>query len=321
MDESLVTVHVPLPARDRHVAVFYLHGGGLLYGERDDLPAPYVQALVDAGYTLVCADYPLCPEATLGDLFDSLAATWRAEIADRVASEEFTGYFLFGRSAGAYLSLMLARHIHALGAEAPQPLGILDFYGYYSLLDQAFYEPAAAYTALPGVSREQVARIAGDPSAMVTSGPKPLRYSLYVYARQNAGAWLELMGLNASEETEGAGNAGSASPAESSTAVSLPATSSPASPSSAASLPAVSSPATWSLSDEDIAALPPLFITASSGDEDVPMRISKTLMRKAPSAKPAWVYYLPHDFDRDTSNPAGMEVYRKALAWMDGLLA
>lgn len=296
MNESLVTVHVPLPARDRHVAVFYLHGGGLLYGERDDLPAPYVRALVDAGYTLVCADYPLCPEATLGDLFDSLAATWRAEIADRVASGEFTGYFLFGRSAGAYLSLMLARHIHALGAEAPQPLGILDFYGYYSLLDQAFYEPAAAYTALPGVSREQVARIAGDPSAMVTSGPKPLRYSLYVYARQNAGAWLELMGLSVDEGVETVESPGISSSAE-------------------------SSPAAWSLSDEDIAALPPLFITASSGDEDVPMRISKTLMRKAPSAKPAWVYYLPHDFDRDTSNPAGMEVYRKALAWMDGLLA
>lgn len=296
MNESLVTVHVPLPARDRHVAVFYLHGGGLLYGERDDLPAPYVRALVDAGYTLVCADYPLCPEATLGDLFDSLAATWRAEIADRVASGEFTGYFLFGRSAGAYLSLMLARHIHALGAEAPQPLGILDFYGYYSLLDQVFYEPAAAYTALPGVSREQVARIAGASGEVVTSGPKPLRYSLYVYARQNPGAWLELMGLSVDEGVETVESPGISSSAE-------------------------SSPAAWSLSDEDIAALPPLFITASSGDEDVPMRISKTLMRKAPSAKPAWVYYLPHDFDRDTSNPAGMEVYRKALAWMDGLLA
>lgn len=49
------------------------------------------------------------------------------------------------------------------------------------------------------------------------------------------------------------------------------------------------------------------------------MRISKTLMRLAPVAKSVWAYYLPHDFDRDTSDTTGMDVYKKALAWMEGL--
>ena len=49
---SLVTVYPPAAGADRRIAVFYLHGGGMLYGERDDLPAPYVRAIVDAGYTL-----------------------------------------------------------------------------------------------------------------------------------------------------------------------------------------------------------------------------------------------------------------------------
>ena len=63
---ELTTVVPPRAEADRHIAVFYLHGGGLVYGERDDLPAPYVRAFADAGYTLVCADYPLAPESAGG---------------------------------------------------------------------------------------------------------------------------------------------------------------------------------------------------------------------------------------------------------------
>ena len=31
------------------------------------------------------------------------------------------------------------------------------------------------------------------------------------------------------------------------------------------------------------------------------------------------VYYLPHDFDRDTTDPEGMRVYRGCLDWMAGV--
>ena len=290
---DLVTIHEPAAGRDRHIAVFYLHGGGLLYGERDDLPAPYVRAITDAGYTLVCADYPLCPEAALPEVVDAIACTWYEAVGRRVEAGELTGYFLFGRSAGAYLSLVLARELRRGGIERgtgddgapnvralPQPLGILDFYGYYDLTDRAFREPARAYTALPEVTRATAEAMVRP--APLTSGPKPLRYSLYVYARQHEGAWLELMGLDgsAAERTAEA----------------------------------------WSLSAEDIAQLPPLFIAASTGDEDVPLRASKTLARTAPRATMKTVYYLPHDFDRDLTNPAGMEAYRSALSWMDGLV-
>lgn len=278
----ITTVHKPLAARDRHIAVFYLHGGGLLYGERDDLPQPYVTQLLDAGYTLICADYPLAPESRLPDILGHIIQTWDAAVAEPLAAGEYKGYLLFGRSAGAYLSLLLAREIRLReGDGLPQPLGILDFYGYHTLCEDAFREPAKAYTALPDVTRDQVDRIAGEPGSIVTSGPKPLRYALYVHARQHPGAWLDLMGLDASDPQR--------------------------------------APEAWSLDEQDIARLPPLFITASSGDEDVPMRLSKTLWRKAPDATMKSVYYLPHDFDRDTSDPTGAEVYAKAIDWMDGL--
>ena len=282
--DELVTVHAAAAGHDRHIAVFYLHGGGLLYGERDDLPAPYVRAITEAGYTLVCADYPLCPEAALPAVVDAVFDVWHEAVGARVAAGELAGYVLFGRSAGAYLALVLAREIHrcgaAGGAELPQPLGILDFYGYYNLADKAFSAPARAYAELPEVPRA-IAEAMVRP-APLTAGPKALRYGLYVYARQHEGAWLDLMGLDGSAPER--------------------------------------SPAAWSLSAADIAALPPLFVTASTGDEDVPLRASKTLARTAPSAVMKTVYYLPHDFDRDVTDPTGMQVYQQALAWLDGLV-
>ena len=277
--DELLTIHTPLAASDKRIAIFYLHGGGLLYGERDDLPAPYVRTITDAGYTLVCADYPLCPETELPAVINGIFALWYDAVGRRVDAGELDGYFLFGRSAGAYLSLVLAREIRrrsATGEPLPQPLGILDFYGYYDLADKAFCEPAHAYAALPEVQRATADAMVQP--APLTSGPKALRYSLYVYARQHEGEWLRLMGLDDTSPGRTA--------------------------------------AAWSLSAEDIAQLPPLFITASTGDEDVPLRASKALARAASDAIMKTVYYLPHDFDRDVTDPTGMQIYQQALTWM-----
>ena len=71
MDSSLVTIAAPKGSLNRHIALFYLHGGGLLYGERDDLPTPYVNMLLSAGYTIVSADYPLAPESCYSEIIES----------------------------------------------------------------------------------------------------------------------------------------------------------------------------------------------------------------------------------------------------------
>lgn len=268
-----VTIHAPLPEADCHTAVLYLHGGGLLYGERDDLPAPYLHMFLDAGYTLFCLDYPLAPESPLSCIHQAVTEGWECLAQEELPARGIERYFLFGRSAGAYLALLLAKHLRARQT-MPAPSGILDFYGYYDMTDSFFSVPSAYYNRLPAVPRALADHFSG--AQPVTSGPKAQRFSLYVYARQQ-GAWSALLG-----------RADMADPA-------------------------------FSLSAADIAALPPLFITASSTDEDVPFRVSKALSRQAPSAMMKPVYYLEHDFDRDTANPAGMEVYRACLAWMAGL--
>lgn len=283
---SLVTIHPPSCSRDRRIAVFYLHGGGLVYGERDDLPAPYVRMLAEAGYTLIAADYPLAPETPLPGIIESVFGTWREEVAVRIDAGELAGYALLGRSSGGYLALALAREIarrRGAGADGalPRPLGVLDFYGYHDLTDPSLTEPARAYTALPRVTRDQVDRLAGQAGRTVTSGPKALRYALYVHVRQETGAWLRLLGLDGDEPGRDA--------------------------------------RAFSLGPEDIAALPPLFICASTGDEDIPYRIPKALFRTVPDAVMKTVYDLPHDFDRDASRPEGPHIWAQAIAWLDGL--
>lgn len=283
--DELVTIYRPPAACDKKCALLYLHGGGLLYGERDDLPGPYVRAITDAGYTLIAADYPLAPETPLPGIVEAIYLLWQRTIADQIANGTYASHALFGRSAGAFLSLVLAREIRRRRPEGPQPIGVLDFYGYYDLTEPWTIEPAAAYTKLPDIPAAQAQRMTatapGTAAGTPTSAPKALRYALYVYARQHEGAWHELMGLRGDSPEQEA--------------------------------------SAWSLCTDDIKALPPLFITASTGDEDVPYRVSKQLYRSASPAVMKSVYYLPHDFDRDITDETGIAIYRAALSWLDAL--
>ena len=96
-----VTIHIPLPDRNRQCAVLYFHGGGLLYGQRDDLPEVYVKMFLEAGYTLYCFDYPLAPETCLSGIHKAVQDCARWFCDSEYQSGGFTGWFLFGRSAGA----------------------------------------------------------------------------------------------------------------------------------------------------------------------------------------------------------------------------
>lgn len=270
-----VTVHEPAAACDRHVAVLYFHGGGLLYGERDDLPQAYIDMMLDAGYTLYCLDYPLAPEVLLPGILDAVHDGWSWFMDEEFAARGFVAYVLFGRSAGAYLALMLAGRLQRENA-AVQPVAVWDFYGYCDMTAAFLREPSAYYAALPAVGRGCLDRLAGaDP---VSSGPKPLRFSLYVAARQ-LGIWTEVLGVGD-----------------------------------------VDAAAACSLSAEDLRALPPVFVTASADDQDVPLGCSKAVSRAVPVKKCKWVYGLEHDFDRDVSRPEGREAYALAIEWTNNLL-
>lgn len=190
-----ITVTSPLPdAPARHAAIFYLHGGALLFGARDDLPKPYVDLMRNHGYTLVAVDYPLAPQADIEAISASVRHLW-----DRTCRELFPKLgidhsFLCGRSAGAYLALLLAAKQTSFPVS-----GVMDFYGYCDLaggMASALWQPSLYYRHLmPAIPPRTARSLRG--TQVLTSAPVDRRFALYAYARQT-GQWGELVGISRS---------------------------------------------------------------------------------------------------------------------------
>lgn len=270
------TVHT-LEGFSNRCAIVYYHGGGFLYGKRDDLPEPYVDMITAAGYTLVAVDYPLAPEWPLECSMELSFQTLCQLVEHELSELGCDRYVLFGRSAGGYLALKMAAELDSKRPDLQRPAAIWDFYGYWNLDDPFVRTPSAHYAAMPGVKAATVGALTAPSGSLVFEGPKATRFSLYVYARQQ-GTWGRMLGVDESNA------------------------------------------AAMSLSREDLERLPPVFITASTGDNDVPLKQSKTLMRAVKYRKMHQVYYLEHDFDRDTANPVGRETYQAALTYLSEVL-
>lgn len=264
------------PAQGAAKAVLlYFHGGGLLYGSRQDLPPDHVHAITSAGYHLLCCDYLLAPESPLGHIHQSVDAVLDWFLAHR---QELLGdecpYVLFGRSAGGYLVLILAHRL--LAREVEQPAALWCFYGYHTLLHPYFIRPCPAYQRLPMIPAAQLPDLTGQPPR--SQAPLEERYFLYVSARQR-GTWPNLL-------THG----------------------------DASALAACAVP------DQALSQLPPAFLTASTGDQDVPPAFSTTLHQAIPHSRLYTVYGLNHDYDRDPVLPESQSLYAQATTWLDELL-
>ncbi len=177
--------------------ILYFHGGGLLYGSRTDLPKLHLQLLTENGYRIIAFDYPLAPSAKLDIILEDVYASvnhytghFSLYMDDRTESGESVPqkplpYFLWGRSAGAYLCLLLAAH----GNPDQKPAGILSYYGYGFLCDGWFMTPSNYYNTLPAVSETALKAV---PAGIHADGDLDTHYSVYVYARQK-GNWTDLI--------------------------------------------------------------------------------------------------------------------------------
>lgn len=249
----------------------YLHGGGLLYGHRDDLPQVYIDLILSRGYNLVSFDYPLAPEVDLKDITSTLHETIQVFLENK---EKWLGlknndYILFGRSAGAYLALVTCKNILA-GTGIP-PKALISLYGYTGFDAPEFQTPAPYYKALPRVSDKTAQAMIRR--SYITQASIEDRFSLYVKARQE-GTWPQYLG-QASKLKD------------------------------------------FNLTRDDLRGFPPTLTAASTHDPDVPYKMSKVISRTVPRSKCITVYGDVHDFDRDISQPIGLEVYEKFLAWLD----
>jgi len=168
--------------------IVYFHGGGLIFGHRDDLPDVYVSMLTEHGYGLLTLDYPLAPETTLPAIMETIGRCmeWFTGQGFRTLGLENADHYLMGRSAGGYLALYHAVHASA----AVKPLGVIAFYGYHTLSEASFHVPSRHFLAFPPVSDSTMqSLIAQQP---IASSPSEQRYLLYLAARQR-GNWIRLL--------------------------------------------------------------------------------------------------------------------------------
>ena len=200
-------IHIPNEFYAKHATVYsdtnvtpkacilYFHGGGLLYGTRTDLPRLHLEMLTDAGYSIIAFDYPLAPSAKLDLILEDICASIlhyietpslyieETETTRRKSNTPNTDraclpFFLWGRSAGAYLCLLAA----ASGKLTKKPSGILSYYGYGFLCDGWFMTPSSYYRTLPAVDDTVLGSI---PAGIHADGDLNTHYGVYVYARQN----------------------------------------------------------------------------------------------------------------------------------------
>lgn len=163
--------------------LLYFHGGGLIFGHREDLPQVYLDMLTDNGYNVLALDYLLAPESKLPAIMQSVqrGIEWfLANAADQLHVDP-SRYYLMGRSAGAYLALYHAVH-------APvRPQGVIALYGYYTLHEASFNVPNRHFLSYPQVSEAMMQSLISQ-QPLATS-PSDQRYLLYLAVRQR-GNWI-----------------------------------------------------------------------------------------------------------------------------------
>ncbi|WP_373471431.1 alpha/beta hydrolase [Carnobacterium alterfunditum] len=248
--------------------IIYLHGGGLLYGQRNDLPVTYINSFLEAGYHFLSLDYPLAPESPLREIYQETkkGLQWFLTEYHSSLGINSNSFSLFGRSAGAYLALLLAKD-----PELPKPEKIISFYGYHTLKEASLQRPNAFYKKYPAMPEKIIQKLIG--TTPIANGPLQTRYALYLYARQT-GKWISY--LKASEKDL----------------------------------------AFFSLTQSDLAALPPTFIAQSKTDQDIPFQMGQFLHKAIPDSYFFTVNDFEHDFDRQPSAPEAKEAYEHLITWL-----
>lgn len=172
--------------------IFYVHGGGFMFGHLDDLPHEMIHRFNEQGYHVFAINYPLAPEAPLALITKSvmMAYTWWTTHRESVCRVTHPTTILFGRSAGAYLVQVIAHQL--IKFHRTRPKGLILFYGYSHFDQPAFTLPSPAYSIYPRLSVQDVQPLR---SVVIRTSAKPTeRLPLYIHARQH-GTWPNLLGL------------------------------------------------------------------------------------------------------------------------------
>lgn len=168
--------------------IVYIHGGGLLWGSREDMKAEQIELYRQTGFNIFSIDYRLAPESKLPAIQEDIADAldWIEQEGIKQFNYDPMNIAVIGSSAGGYLALLT-------GTFRNKPKAIVSFYGYGDITGDWAVKPSPHYSAMTTVPRELAKMLVSD--KIISVGPIEKRYAIYMHARQH-GVWIEeLSGL------------------------------------------------------------------------------------------------------------------------------
>jgi acetyl esterase/lipase len=164
-------------------AIFWIHGGALIFGHKGNIQPRQLQRYLDEGFTVVSIDYRLAPETKLPAIAEDVCDAWKwvNDNASRFGIDS-RRIALVGHSAGGYLSL-LSGATCAKTAKA-----VVSFYGYGDISAEWYAKPSVEYSKQKLVP-ESVARATVGTTPISGTTMKHERWNYYTFLRQR-GLWV-----------------------------------------------------------------------------------------------------------------------------------
>ncbi|MFF2754856.1 alpha/beta hydrolase [Psychrobacillus sp. NPDC058041] len=169
--------------------VVFIHGGGLLWGTKEELNNEMIELYTKNGYGVFSINYRLAPETKLPDILVDVqdALHWIELEGPKQFSIDPKKMAVVGSSAGGFLAL-------CTGTFKNKPRAIVSFYGYGDISADWATSPNNFYRQKDLVTKEMTKHIITDDVSTEASVEE--RFLLYLYARQT-GEWIqEVTGIN-----------------------------------------------------------------------------------------------------------------------------
>jgi acetyl esterase/lipase len=167
--------------------ILWLHGGALIFGHKGNLQRWQMERFVDAGFTVVAANYRLAPETKLPVILEDLrdAWAWIREKGPAMFGADPDRMAVMGQSAGGYLTLTGGHRLE------PRPKALVSFYGYGDIAGPWLTRPIALDPKVKAVGRDEAHATVGTKELAGTNFAHE-RFKFYAFTRQQA-VWPEVV--------------------------------------------------------------------------------------------------------------------------------